>query len=372
MITTTKTKRLDLPTSSQINKQILIKMAKSGEDKPHYSSKLYHTLSSYIQKSNRAYDPIFSKTIKKLRPDWFVDRSKKANENKQKLIKMAKSGKPRPKYGHSMLGRLLSSYTIKSSSYDSVFTKHIKRLRPDWFISTAESNKKKLIELAKKGKQKPKQKTKLGQALHTYINKNRNTYDANFVNIIKRLNKSWIILSNDENKKILIKLAKKGAPRPKQKTKLGSCLCCYTNRNTDPEFTRKIKKLRPDWFVLNTDVSKAKKQKLINFAKSGKPRPKIGTVLGNALVLYTSTRDGDKNFKRLIKKTRPDWFVKSSDIKKQMLIQMAKSGQDKPNRKNNFPLLHSLNNYTIKSSKVYDSIFDKNIRNLRPDWFRKI
>ena len=49
---------------------------------------------------------------------------------------MAKNGEPRPGQNTNRLGRILTSYTCKSSeSYDSVFDKIIRKLRPDWFKS---------------------------------------------------------------------------------------------------------------------------------------------------------------------------------------------------------------------------------------------
>jgi hypothetical protein len=64
----------------------------------------------------------------------------------------------------------------------------------------------------------------------------------------------------------------------------------------------------------------------------------------------------------------PNVISKSSTNKKQELIALAKSGAKRPSQKS--PLGGVLSNYTSKSSSSYDPDFDKEIRTLRPDWFR--
>ena len=47
-------------------------MAKNGEDRPtRRGTKIGTSLTSYTTKSSLAYDPVFDKTIRTLRPDWF-------------------------------------------------------------------------------------------------------------------------------------------------------------------------------------------------------------------------------------------------------------------------------------------------------------
>jgi hypothetical protein len=115
-------------------KQELLKIAQRGENKPSIAShRLGHSLHAYVNHSNRSYDPDFTRQIKKLRPDWLISKSDTANKKKQELLKIATSGKNRP-IARSWLGRGLIKYTLKSqNSYDPVFHKQIKKLRPDWF-----------------------------------------------------------------------------------------------------------------------------------------------------------------------------------------------------------------------------------------------
>ena len=140
MITKTKARRSDIsdfyriPRSSFFNKQILIKMAKNGDDRPSQKTRLGRVLSEYTKKSSCCFDVVFYNTIKKLRPDWFVSQTEKADKKKQELIRMAKNGEPRPSHDRTRIGQALSNYTRKSSHvYDSIFDKLIRKLRPDWF-----------------------------------------------------------------------------------------------------------------------------------------------------------------------------------------------------------------------------------------------
>lgn len=143
MITSTKTKSLNIKTSF-INKQILIKMAKEGKDRPTQKVKIGRALSDYTKKSSRTYDESFAKLIKQLRPDWFFSRTEIANQKKQELIRMAKNGEKRPSHDKTKLGQALSNYTRKSSmAYDPVFDKLIRKLRPDWFEHSNQHSYKK-------------------------------------------------------------------------------------------------------------------------------------------------------------------------------------------------------------------------------------
>jgi hypothetical protein len=64
-----------------------------------------------------------------------------------------------------------------------------------------------------------------------------------------------------------------------------------------------------------------------------------------------------------------DKLPKSRDIMKQKLIDIAKSGEKRPSRKTKEG--RCLCSYTDKSSESYCPKFDKLIRKLRSDWFRK-
>jgi hypothetical protein len=201
MITKTKTKNSDLAElfgldklikSSDVMKQKLIAMAKSGAKKPHYKkTKEGIGLGNYTGKLSLVYDPVFDKTIKKLRPDWFVSTAKTM---RKRLIAIAKSGAKKPQ-DKTKEGRALRHYTSKSSgSYCPEFDKTIKKLRPDWFVSAAKTMRKRLIAIAKSGAKKPNsKKTKEGRLLSNYTKKYSGSYCPEFDELIRKLRPDWFI-----------------------------------------------------------------------------------------------------------------------------------------------------------------------------------
>jgi len=169
-------------------------MAKSGANKPHYKTKEYQALSTYISKSSQIHDPVFSKLIRDLRPDWFLSQTQIANQKKQELIRMANNGEAKPSQ-KTKIGQSLVSYTKKSSQiHDPVFSKLIRDLRPDWFLSQKKAinqKKQKLIQIARNDEAKPSQKTKEGITLSRYTNKLRSSYCPNFNKTIRKLRPDW-------------------------------------------------------------------------------------------------------------------------------------------------------------------------------------
>jgi hypothetical protein len=94
----------------------------------------------------------------------FDESISSADYRKQKLIEMAKRGEPRPSQQKTKEGHYLSSYTIKSSSsYCPEFDKTIRKIRPDWFVKSSDEGRQKLIEIAKRGEPRPNYKTKIGR-----------------------------------------------------------------------------------------------------------------------------------------------------------------------------------------------------------------
>jgi superfamily II DNA or RNA helicase len=178
-------------------------------------------------------------------------------EKKAKLIEMARNGEKRP-VGITLLGQALGSYTRTSSQcYDPEFTKEIKRLHPDWFVSQSDrafEKKQKLLKMARKSGGRPSQKEKLGQDLFRYTRTSSQCYDPEFTKEIKRLRPDWFVTPSDivfEKKQKLLKMARKSGGRPSQKEPLGQDLFRYTRTSSqcyDPKFTKQIRKSRPEWF----------------------------------------------------------------------------------------------------------------------------
>lgn len=135
---------------------------------------------------------------------------------------------------------------------------------------------------------------------------------------------------------------------------------------------REIAKFFPE---LNGRLSSAdhNKQLLLKMVRRGEPRPSQKTKIGKALSEYTkpSSSCRDSKFDRLIRKIRPDWFLSQTEIadqKKKELIKMAKNGEKRPSH-DKTKLGQCLSNYTRKSSPAYDPVFDKQIRKIAPHWF---
>jgi hypothetical protein len=59
---------------------------------------------------------------------------------------------------------------------------------------------------------------------------------------------------------------------------------------------------------------------------------------------------------------------KIADKDKQQLLTMARNGEPKPNKEDQLGV--SLANYTDRENECYDPIFDKEIRELAPNWFK--
>ena len=319
---------------------------------------------------------------------WFEEscRTKydKANQKKQQLLEMARNGEEKPTALKHYLGSVLGFYTnSKSQTYDPVFDKQIRQLRPDWFMSKSDitnQNKEKLLEMAKGGEPRPNRKFSLGELFKNYTNLKSKSYDPFFVEKIKEIRPDWIIYRSnvvDQKKQKLLEMAKNGEPRPNQKThSLGTVLGFYTtpkSQTYDPVFDKEIRELRSDWFVSRSETANQKKQELLQMAKNGEPKPSRNDPLGSALNTYTKKSKNnmsyDPEFKKEIRELRPDWFISRSDItdqKKQQLLNMT--GELKPSKKHLLGI--ALRVYTNPKSGSYDPVFDKEIRELRPDWFK--
>ncbi len=175
-------------------------------------------------------------------------------------------------------------------------------------------------------------------------------------------------------KRQLIQMAKNKQPKPTEKHPLGTCLHAYINiKNAcyDHEFTQRIKQLAPDWLIKKSDISKQKKQQLIQMAKNNQPRPIYGkNPLAKSFQIYIdkSSRSYDPVFSQTMKELAPNWFTKTSSIKKQQLLIMAKNNQPRPNKRKH-PLGNAFNNYVTRTNNCYDPVFTKKLKKLAPHWF---
>jgi len=186
--------------------------------------------------------------------------------------------------------------------------------------NSSDLNKRKLIEMAKNGEDKPGCLTKDGRRLYSYTCKFFTSYDESFTKLIYKLRPDWFLKSSDIMKQKLIKMAKDGKNRPHNRTKEGAAIRRYLDKKSSSyceEFSILIKKLRPDWFVKPSD---AMKQKLIMMAKSGKDRPKKNTKEGRALQRYMHHKNYCcKSFVKIIKELAPNWFKEKRTVEEKIL-----------------------------------------------------
>ena len=92
----------------------------------------------------------------------------------------------------------------------------------------------------------------------------------------------------------------------------------YTDKkhnSYDEKFDKKIRELRPDWFITQSQKVIEKKKKLLKIAKQGLPRPSQRSkdpeekVYGKALCRYIGNECCyDEIFAKKIRELRPDWF----------------------------------------------------------------
>jgi hypothetical protein len=391
------------------NKRKLLELARSGNNRPSISSvnveekRLAGILNDYLRKRNgHKYDSAFCDAIKSAAPQWFKDT---AAANKAQILEWAATGKKRPS-GKSRdpeerrLGSALVCYFAeKRQQYDAIFKQQLIALRPDWIEKRSVLKKEKLLELAKAGATRPnscstnREVARLGQALNRYTNPNKQ-YDDAFTKKIFAIRPEWNTAKLIDE--ALLNWAENGGRRPNRRSKnaeerrLGRAL---SNRlSCGGSVADKIRSIRPEWFMKDADN---KRFRLLELARNGAKRPNSFSAnqeeskLGQALISYTSPF-GRKNltnqkFYEQILSINSNWFkntiniqkgkrsIASSSINKDKLLNMARSGKDKPSRSQKCPELRKLSallySYTSGYCKQYDAAFDKKISELRPDWF---
>ncbi len=298
----------DSASADQKKKELL--SYKIGANKPSSKTALYDMLLKYTQEGNTSYDQDFNREIRNKQPQWFIDR---AFENKNKIIELSKELKDKPIASKHPLGYCLKNYLNKNGDcYDAEFDTKIHKLAPHWFIDIAKEYKEKLLSM-NIGENRPDAKNKLGSALCCYTNKKRKTYDEEFDIGIKNKFPEWFKDSAADNKSILLEMARNNDYKPSPTSKLGRLLYsyCYSkHKSYNEEFYNQLKQLRPDWFI-NNSTSKLNKEKLLQMAQNNENRPSSHTTkIGKSLQRYThkTSHCYDEEFYNQINGLRPDWF----------------------------------------------------------------
>lgn len=235
-------------------------------------------------------------------------------------------GKPKPVGRKNSLANAFYRYINETSRiYDKEFYRKIFELRKDWFFTQKDGSdlkKKKLMEMAINGENKPSRNIPIGRSLNGYIQKGEPTYDESWSQKIRAARPDWFRKPTSTNKQELLRRAVAGEPKPlfTNEQKLASALQRYTKINSpcyDKAFDTDMRKVRPDWFNLSIDLSIQKKAELLGLARKGEKRPFWKSPLGQALTNHTSdTRVYDLNFDIEIRALAPNWFSGSKNKKK--------------------------------------------------------
>lgn len=166
------------------NKEILLQMAKDGKKRPNHKDKpLGIAICNYTLPSSPSYDSEFDLTIRKIRPDWF---KKNLQQTFEELSEIAKSGVDKPTGGHNQLARKL----VYMGKRQPELVDKLKSIRPDWF-DTVKNKKEQLLEMAKNGADRPIKGAILGNALNNYLAVSRTYYDPDFSKKIRELRPDW-------------------------------------------------------------------------------------------------------------------------------------------------------------------------------------
>lgn len=208
-----------------------------------------------------------------------------------------------------------------------------------------------------------------------WANRQRKLYRAGELarDRVRRLRDYGVALDGSVKQKQdkLIEMARNGEPRPTFRTELGQALANYThsNRPRDLEFTSTIRELRSDWCMSLTDMANQKKERLLEMARRGDPRPTRREELGSAFSSYTTPRSKtyDEMFTGKIRMIRPDWLLSRIEIvfqRKEKLLEMARRGE-RPDR--HTPLGVLFYSYLSRSQGGYDEVFARKIWELLPD-----
>ncbi|MFA5766345.1 MAG: hypothetical protein WC919_00290 [Candidatus Paceibacterota bacterium] len=254
-----------------LKKRELLEMAKNGEKRPtgilgSALSRYTHPHVSIGSGRIRKGDLEFDVEIRRLRPDWFEDT---AAAKKRELLEMAKNGEARPTL-HTKgqtTSTALGNYTNKKNKiYDPEFDAQIRKAAPGWFLGSwyediAIVRKRKLLEMAKNGEERPKRRA-ISSALIDYTDKKHKSYDPEFDAQIREARPDWFEKRRSAlNKQKLLELAKSGKRKPHyfkspsnpseaSERRLAAAFYNYTRKGSgyNPEFDAQIREIRPDWF----------------------------------------------------------------------------------------------------------------------------
>jgi superfamily II DNA or RNA helicase len=275
---------------------------------------------------------------------------------------------------------ILLAFISKDCGYNT-----LQELREQYALfkdrNTKESVEYKKKLLSSKLTKKPTESSKdistrrLSYAFTKYISKNNSSYDPSFDQEIRNKKPNWFIDLNSEYKKKLLssKMTKKPSQLSKnsEEKKLAFALIRYLNKNSpsyDSVFDRDIRNKKPQWFK---DITSEYKKKLLSSKMVNKPD--IKTKIGAAFYRYTGKNNPsyDSNFDKEIRNKKPQWFRDANFDYKNKLLSSKMVNKPEPSSKNKDEsnLYHALKRYLNKNSSSYDSNFKLELKSKKPLWF---
>lgn len=281
------------------NKELFLEMAKRGDPRPNKKKHpLGAVFSSYINPSQKStYDEAFTKKIKNVAPHWFV---KKYEQTKAEILRLAADKKQKKPTGE--LGKLLREL-IRTDRGDVEFSKLIKDKRPDWFVDK-DTLKSEVLRLVALGLDRKQILSRVGRKFLDYVR------NEEFRKKIKKIRSDFFVTRSDlanEKKKRVLFLARKNIKPNKHLLN-----CMYQWFGSDKEFTEKFNKINPKWYKSKKQRElgiKKNKEKIIQMAINGKKpssKSSLGRLYNNAT--SRSSKSYDPEFRRRLKEIRKDWF----------------------------------------------------------------
>lgn len=302
--------------SSNFWKKKLIKLASSGAEKPKYYSSEGRRLSSYVCKTSAAYDKKFTYKIKKIRSDWLDSQEERVKKNKKMFLEMAARGEKRPNKRKDPKGAIFSSYVCPSQpTFDKKFRDQIKKINPEWIEKKSDIKKNQLLRLAKKRKSRPNWNTPLGKFFADCIyRKDRKGFDKNLYEKLKKVRPNWFVSQHqlcEKKRQEILKLAKNKKLSKKDIQKKIKTFVNYIQGKTrnDKDFVRKLKKIRPEFFVTRSQIAKQRKKEFFLLVEKN-IRPNWMKKHRNRFHAWMRT---DKNFRNKFLKLKPSWYKSKSN-----------------------------------------------------------
>ncbi|MEK2647403.1 hypothetical protein [Bdellovibrio sp. BCCA] len=319
-----------------------------------------------------------------------IQRSSKGqsiNEKKrirfERFLKMARNGDSRPRSNCSDVNeRKLGNILVGILKYPE-FRDKIEEANPYWFAENiSQAAKDSLVYLAMDGKDLTTDLDRRSFRRYTTPGKH---YDEYLTNHLMTLAPKWFeSVKKQDNRTILLEMARSGASTPKRKSSLHASLTRYLNPRSpfyDKEFAKQIKKINPQFVgrigqKSSPDRKLQNQTELLSMASEGKPKPHFKSPLGIALNNYMSkgSRVFDKDFREKIQSLRPDWigvcYRYSKEHRQEELLKLAASGAPKPKNSKSDVEENKMAKrlYQYLRAKSFDQEFCDRLRAIRPDW----